>query len=221
MKKNNLELFKQALSEGLSNRIDQELEACTAKVSPSLKHRLAMRAILRGKAYNTKPLSPRARKVIAILVAAALLLTSCAVIYRDEIRGFIEEVSEHFTKLSHSDETNDGEMIEEIYEFTYLPEGYVLERTMSNPLLNKAIYCNSNGDRIIIEQSELSNSRFFVDNEDCVLILSVDTYDVYHVLSGDFYTYLWNDGKYAILISSDVALPNKELISIVKGVKIP
>lgn len=218
---NNLELFKQALSEGLSNRIDKELESCTAKVSPSLRHKLAMRAILRGKAYNTKPLSPRARKIIAILVAAALLLTSCAVIYRDEIRGFIEEVTEHFTKLSPSDDATVGEAIEEYYEFSYVPEGYVLDRTMTNPMLNKSIFHNSTGDIIIIDQCVLNNLRIFVDSENQIQIFTIDSYDIYYTLSEGHHVYLYSDGKYAITIEADQEISEGELSLIVKGVKTP
>ena len=219
MDKNNFELFKQALNEGLSNKIDKELDACTTEAIPSLRHKLAMRAILRGKTNNIEPISPRARKVVAILVAAALLLTSCAIVYRDEIRGFIEEVTEHFTKLSHSDEATDGGAIEEIYEFTYVPEGYVLEESSTNPLLNKNVFRNSTGDVISTNQCTLDNTLFFTDTEDYEVILVVKTYDVFYKTFDGRHYYLWNDGKYAIKITSDTVLPDEELISIINGVK--
>ena len=112
MNKNNRELFIQALTEGLSNRIDQTISECNVEIKPSKQHMLAMRTIVYGKGYRSEPLSPKARKIIALLIAAALLLTSCAVIYRNEIRGFIEEITESFAKLTHSDEVTEGSRIE-------------------------------------------------------------------------------------------------------------
>ena len=158
------------------------------------------------------------KKAIAILIAAALLLTSCAIVYRDEIRGFIEEVTEHFTKLSHSDEATGGGAIEEIYEFTYVPEGYVLEESNANPLLIQSIFCNSD-NKLFLEQRVLDSTLFFVDTEDYETILVVKTYDVYYKTFDGRHYYLWNDGKYAIKITSDSVLPDEELISIINGVK--
>ncbi len=159
------------------------------------------------------------KKAITILVAAALLLTSCAIVYRDEIRGFIEEVTEHFTKLSHSDEATSGGAIEEIYEFTYVPEGYVLEESNVNPLLNKNVYRNSDGNIITIRQRVLSSNGFFVDNDEQILILTVDAHDIYYTLSEGYHAYLWNDGEYAMAITSDTKLLEGELLLMVKGVK--
>ena len=220
MKNSNLELFKQALNEGLSNRIDRTINECTVKIKPSKQHTLVMRTILYGKGYHSKPLSPKMRKVIAILVAAAMLLTSCAIIYRDEIRGFIEEMTEHFTKLSHSGEAKGAKTIEEIYEFTYVPNGYVVEKIIADPLSNRFIYMNSDGYNLSLNQSVLDSARFFVDTEDYRTILIVNTYEVYYKTSKGNHFYILNDGKYAITITSDTILSNEEIISIINGIKV-
>ena len=219
MDRNNFELFKQALNEGLSNKIDKELDACTTEAIPSLRHKLAMRAILRGKINDTKSLSSRARKIVAILIAAALLLTSCAIVYRDEIRVFIEEVTEHFTKLSHSDDATGGDAIEEVYEFTYVPEGYVLEESNANPLLTQSVFCNSD-NKLFLEQRVLDSTLFFVDTENYEKILVVKAYNIYYKTFDGRHYYLWNDGKYAIKITSDTVLPDEELISIINGINV-
>ena len=74
MDKTNLELFQQALNEGLSNRFDSLAEEYTGEIVCSRKHKLAMRTIVYGKAGGARAWSPRMRRVVAILVAAALLL---------------------------------------------------------------------------------------------------------------------------------------------------
>ena len=43
MDKSNLELFKQALSEGVSKKFDQMADECTEEIKYSKKHELAMR----------------------------------------------------------------------------------------------------------------------------------------------------------------------------------
>ena len=88
--KTNEELFKQALIDGVNMRIDRELANCEEDVVFSRRHMRAMRRIIKGK----EPLKPISNKMVVILVAAAvLLLASCAIIYRDQIRDFITDVN--------------------------------------------------------------------------------------------------------------------------------
>ena len=219
MKKSNLELFKQALNEGLSNRIDRTVNECTVKIKPSKQHTLAMRTILYGKGYHSKPLSPKMRQVIAILVAAAMLLTSCAIIYRDEIHGFIEEITEHFTRIKHSDETKSDNTINEIYEFTYIPEGYTLEKSYDNPLLSKNIFCNSEGDVISLSQFVSDNTIFFIDDENYITILELDMCDVYYKTTNGKHYYLWIFDKYTFELEATKELSNDDLSSVIISAK--
>ena len=90
--KTNQELFKQALVEGVSRRIDREIAACDEEVNYSPRHIKNMERIVKGKT----PQKPINKKMVAILVAAAvLLLAGCAIIYRDQIRDFITNVKEN------------------------------------------------------------------------------------------------------------------------------
>ena len=106
MDKSNLELFKQAISEGLANRFDSVVNSYTDEIVCSEKHNMAMRTIVYGKADAKRVWSPKMKRIIAILVAAALVLTSCGIIFRNEIREIFEEV---FVKLSYSDGETNGE----------------------------------------------------------------------------------------------------------------
>jgi alkylhydroperoxidase/carboxymuconolactone decarboxylase family protein YurZ len=101
MNKTNLELFKQALDEAVSNQFDKLAAQCDEEIICSEKHKLAMRAIVYGKTETAQTLSPKMKRLIAILVAAALLLTGCAIIFRNEIREVFEEF---FVKLTYSGE---------------------------------------------------------------------------------------------------------------------
>ena len=61
---------------------------------------------------------------------------------------------------------------------------------------------------------------FFVDTENYEKILVVKTYNIYYKTFDGRHYYLWNDGKYAIKITSDTVLPDEELISIINGINV-
>ena len=145
MDKSNLELFKQAISEGLSEKFDSVVDNCTEEIVCSDQHKLAMRTIIYGKGDTKQSLSPKMKRIIAIIVAAALLLTSCAVIFRNEIREVFEEF---FVKLTYSGDGMGSDTIEEVYELTYLPEGYYLIDKQLRPLNIKWEYSNETNDMI-------------------------------------------------------------------------
>jgi hypothetical protein len=79
MNKSDLELFKQALSEGLSESFDSVVDGYTGEIVCSKRHELAMRTIVYGKTSERRILSPKERRIIAILIAVALMLTGKAV----------------------------------------------------------------------------------------------------------------------------------------------
>jgi hypothetical protein len=120
MDKTNEALFKQAINEALTNKFQRMADACGEEIVCSRRHKKAMRAIVNGKT----PRKPPSTKMIAILVAAVLLLAGCAIIYRDEIREFITNIKEFFVEVKFDEGENDSQDIDEIYELTYLPEGY-------------------------------------------------------------------------------------------------
>ena len=124
MDKSNLELFKQALNEAVSNKFDKMADECTEEIVYSEKHKLAMRTIVYGKADAKRVWSPKMRRIIAILIAVALLLTSCGIIFRNEIREVFEEF---FVKLTYESDTESDQTIQEVYSLSYVPERYSLK----------------------------------------------------------------------------------------------
>ena len=125
MDKNNLELFKQALNEAVSNKFDKMAEECTEEIVYSERHKLAMRTIVYGKADAKRVWSPKMRRIIAILIAVALLLTSCGIIFRNEIREIFKEF---FVSLTYEGDEESPLIIKEVYTLSYVPEEYSLEK---------------------------------------------------------------------------------------------
>ena len=217
MDKSNLELFKQAISEGLSERFDSVVKNCTDEIVCSEKHKIAMRTIVYGKIDTKRSWSPKMRRIIAILVAAALLLTSCGIIFRNEIREIFEEF---FVKLTYPN-VEDGEVIEKIYELGYLPEGYSLSNENIRPVGVRYEYKNENGDYIWFEQKLLDGTDFIVDNESGFSrVNNIDNYEIYYRFADQKHVYVWNDGKYSFKLYSTISISNDEIILLLEGITI-
>lgn len=216
MDKSNLELFKQAISEGLSEKFDSVVDNCTEEIVCSDQHKLAMRTIIYGKGDTKKSLSPKMKRIIAIIVAAALLLTSCAVIFHNEIREVIEEF---FVKLTYSGDGTGSDTIEEVYELTYLPDGYNLTDKNVRPLRIKWEYTNENNDMIKFEQRILNRSDFHVDSESGYSqIKEIEKFDVYYRFTDKYHHYIWHNSKYSFTINSTTPLSNEQIVLIIDGV---
>ena len=217
MDKSNLELFKQAISDGLSKKFDSVVNSYTDEIVCSEQHNFAMRTMVYGKADAERTWSPKMKRVVAILIAAALLLTSCAVIFRNEIREIFEEL---FVKLTYSD-SEDGKVIEDVYELEYLPEGYYLSIENIRPVGAQYEFKNENGDYIWFEQKSIDGTDFYIDSESGYSQISeIQDYEVYYRNVNSTHIYVWNDGKYSMNLRSNKGLSNKEIISILHGILI-
>ena len=214
--KTNQELFKQALVEGVSRHIDRKLAACDEEVVFSRRHIKNMERIVKGKT----PKKPINKKMVAILVAAAvLLLAGCAIIYRDQIRDFITNVKEFFVEIKFDEGENDSQTIDEIYELTNLPEGYELETQVINRMVVQYKFTNEFGESVKFIQRSLDASNFYVDIEHSDnVIIEIGDYTIYSRKTNGTYYYLWNDGKYALHVYSSMELSDSELMLIINGV---
>ena len=212
---NNLELFKQALREGVSNKFDKMAAECTEEIKCSEKHDLAMQTIVYGKADTKRTLSPKTKRLIAILVAAALLITSCGIIFRNEIREIFEEF---FILLTYESNDKNDTKIEDIYQLSYLPAGYSLEKEILAPVCVQYKFKNENGDYIWFEQKLIDRNDFYVDSENgYTQMKNVNDFDMYYRYTDEKHVYVWNDGKYSLNICSSVYINNDEIIFIVNG----
>ena len=218
MDKTNEALFKQAINEALTNKFQRMADACDEEIVCSRRHRKAMRAIVSGKT----PRKPLSTKMIAILVAAAvLLLAGCAIIYRDEIREFVTNIKEFFVEVKFDEGENDSQNIDEIYELTYIPEGYILADERINRMSVHYTFTNVDSKMIRFTQQTLDNVSFSVDSEHSdTVIIEINNLTIYSRIAGNMHYYLWNDGKYAMKLISTEKLSDGELLLIIYGLKI-
>ena len=218
MDKTNLELFKQALNEAVSNKFDNMAASCTEEIICSEKHNLAMRTIIYGKTNFQRVWSPRMKRIIAILVAAALLLTSCCIIFRNEIREIFKDL---FASITFREDESKVDTIEDIYQLEYVPDGYFLEEENISPLSVVDKFVDINGNVIKFKQSILNNIDFVIDSESGYSqIVDVNKYDVYYRSTDTFHYYIWNDSEYALTLRSTAPLSNETIILIIEGITI-
>ena len=218
MDKSNLELFKQALNEAVSNKFDKMADECTEEIVYSEKHKLAMRTIIYGKADTKRVWSPRVKRIIAILVAAALILTSCGIIFRNQIREIFEEF---YVKLTYEGNEESNKNINEVYVLGYVPEGYVLEREKVESLRITYKFVNETGDVLYFEQRALTNSEYYIDSESGYSkIEEIEEFDVYYRFTDTLINYVWNNENYSMTIKSSIQLSNAEIILILNGITV-
>ena len=218
MDKSNLELFKQALNEAVSNKFDKMADECTEEIVYSEKHKLAMRTIVYGKADTKRVWSPKMKRIIAILIAVALLLTSCGIIFRNEIREVFEEFG---VRLTHNADDDYPDLIKEVYYLSYLPEGYVLKKEHTSATYVQYKYENQNGNFIEFEQRAITNSEFHIDIEEGYSqIKEIAEYEVYYRTTGTCHHYIIIDGKYSIIFRLTEELTHDEILFIIDGIKI-
>lgn len=220
MEKTNLELFRQALTEAVSSKIDSVIEGCDEEFEISDRHKTAMQAILDGTYERRSGWKSTKAKVAAILVAAALLLAGCAVIYRDEIGDFTKEVYDEYVQFV-IDKDNEGRSIEQVYEFTYIPEGYVLEETYKIPNSVRYEFRDADNNFLSCHQSTRNASfGFDTESEDyAVETINIGGIEINCITTNQSFFYLWSDGVYAFIIQSSQPIEYSELEKIIEGIK--
>lgn len=215
-----LELFKQALNEGLELRIQSTIDSCTEEIVCSKEHIAACKAIIRGT-YKNRPLWSDAKiKIAAIIAAATMLLAGCTAIYKDEIKTFIKHIYEEYIEITFGDSGSGApQSIEEIYELTYVPKGYALKTEFNSKSMVSYTFESENGETLTFDQCVLNGSSFNFDNErsDSILI-TVGKNDVYFTNTNKNYSYIWNDGKYALIIISTKEISYDELLKVIDGI---
>ena len=216
MDKSNLELFKQALNEAVSNKFDKMADECNEEIVYSERHKLAMRTIIYGKADTKRVWSPKMKRIIAILIAAALLLTSCGIIFRNEIREIFKDL---FVSLTYEGDDMSEDTIKEVYVLSYVPEGYTLEKETKTSMCIQYKYLSQNNDVILFEQRTKVGSDYYIDSESGYSkIEEIEEYEVYYRFTNKSHLYVWNNEKYLINIKSSAQLSNEEIVLLLDGI---
>ena len=216
----NLDLLKKALTEGLSRKIDQVTSSYIGEVECSKKHTVAMRTIVRGKIPGKHVLTPKLKWAIAIVLSATLMLTGCAIKFRERIAGFIEEIFGTTITLTYADKKNAKTTIEEEYEFTYVPEGYVFISSFTEASTHRT-YNYVNGDGKILDYTQIASGSAAMGvhtNSKEHTIYKIGEYEIYYRSYSEKTLIMWNHNGYTFSVISDIELTLEEFTAIVNGV---
>ena len=166
----------------------------------------------------------RGRKVACVLIAILIILLSMLSVgaVRDAVANFfVEHFSDHnhLTTVIEEDDSSPT-TLEEVYELSYVPEGYVLKQ--ENIYEEKATYIYING-RKDITFSQITRDYYSasIDNKD--VDISVEKHDgqdylVYGIEDGSFII-IYDNGRYVFSLSS-YELPKETMIKMLETIKV-
>ena len=221
MKMTNKELFKQAVSEGLTLRINQDT-ACAENIICSDGYYRKLSEIFGFEVTRPNPKRKMLRRTaLAALIAAALLLAGCAaVVYKEQIGDFFVNTYETYIKgyFVSNDEEN-VESIEEFYTLTYVPDGYEVFEHNESSIWNQYKWKDADSNVIVFDQNVLSTTRYTLDSENGSSF-SVEYGEVIlYCQAIDKYNYfIWCDDKYSYSLKISAEIETEKLYLIIDGI---
>ena len=212
-------LFGKALAEVISKTLDEELRECKETAACSRAHsRYVKYTVKYGEAPKVRKISKR---TLALIIAAALLLTGCAALVRDQIAGFFMTILETRNVIESPVEISEyPKTIEEKRIPQVLPEGYELGEEVFTGRTLDMTWKNETGEFLVFSQMVHEAFHTGVDNEHgewtekeiCgVRVLFYDHLD------GEI-QFLWMD-EYVYHIYSSQRLSQQEIANIIQNVK--
>ena len=204
-------LFRQAL-------IDATLELANdlrdkKRVEYSAQHRKRMRSM--GVAIG---LSTRA-KILISLVAAAILLTGCAV-FRERIAGLFLTVGDGFVNVEGDVTPDAPKEIEHAYVPSYIPDGFTEVERVEVGYKVKTVWQNSNGDFIEILQGTIYGTGFDADTKYAeTSIIELEQFDVLNIEANNYSLFYWSNGLYSFKLSAGPNIDQNTAINIIESLK--
>lgn len=220
MEKNNLDLFKQAINEGLSNKFDGVASSCTCEIACSEKHKLAMRTIMYGKTSEKRAWMPNTKRIVAVIVASAMLFLNCGILFLNKIGDTIKYIDGSFINLTPFGDKITSPLFKDVYKLSYVPEGYILKNISST--LVSVTYEYSNQEKVLFFEQMALGSSIYVDNktEGEKFVSNISGLDIYYKDTLNYNIYCWNDGKYAYQILSSEELTPDDITKIIAGLSL-
>ena len=211
------ELFAKALEEAICSRFDKIIADSPMSVDCSERHKARMAEIIEGA--DARPGRLNRAKLIAALIAAALLLTGCTLyVFRNQIKGFVEYIYSTYISV-RSDEASNAEMITEVYRLTYVPEGYELVKERKTAV--QVFYRWENADGRQLEFVQYHLGEFHIDTDNGYSkVIQHNGIDIYCRESKRVYNYVWRIGDNLFNLISHNELDVETVSKILDGMVI-
>ena len=197
-------LFRQALIDATIELADDLRDR--TRIDYSAKHRKRMRSMGVAIGLSTKA------KVLIALIAAAILLTGCAV-FREHITGLLLSFGDGFVNVEGDVNPDAPKEIEHAYVATYVPEGFVEVEREEEWYQVKTVWENAEGKQIILLQSILNGSIISLDSEKTAY--EMITYNKLKILtykhSDSRFSYIYSNSEYLFDVRVYGVLPEEDI----------
>lgn len=197
-------LFRQALIDATIELADDLQDG--KRIAYSAEHRKRMRSIGIAIGLSTKA------KVLIALIAAAILLTGCA-IFREHITGLLLSFGDGFVNIEGEVNPDAPKEIEHAYVATYIPDGFTEVEREEDWYLVKTVWENPEGTQIILLQSILNGSIISLDSEKTAY--EMITYNKLKILtykhSDSRFSYIYSNSEYLFDVRVYGVLPEEDI----------
>ena len=144
--------------------------------------------------------------------------------FREAINGFITEVYEKFTNVQAEPDEDAPDTLEEIYEVTWVPEGFELVEEETIDYYHRMLYVSGN-DYISFTQYRLSDYAANYDTERKDLCgMKVGDKEGLGVFDDNTTVFVWNNQEYIFELTASLTVDwqhaQNELSAIVENVTI-
>lgn len=219
MKKDKYEKEKILLSEMLAESLCEDYDeiirtsGMTADCSEEQKQRI------RDTVYGKKPARinwSNAWKIAVALLGLLIALTGCAfgVWLGQKVLGFIEYAYEEYIWLES--DTDEQTTLEDIYELTYVPDGFELCEELITPNMVEYKWKNSEEKYLKLTQTPTYAQLYLDAQNEFAMFVEHRDIEIYYRAHEHSYTYIWCNDKNSFQLYSTVPI-NEHIIKIIDG----
>ena len=215
-------LFGQALTDAWSHKYRLERIQCNETADCSQEHIAKMCSIV--QAAQRRDRKGRKAWVVALLVAAALLLTGCSVYaLSEDVRNFVEELFDEYVVVFFEGEESYPEeyySIEEYYVMTWDPENYDKVFETRTRGTNSVKWEKGEKDYLMFSQQAIAGTASALDSEEGAVTSEIEIggHTVHCRDGAENHYYVWNDGRYVFTISGSQALDEQTLADMMASI---
>lgn len=168
----------------------------------------------------------RIKKIVIILIAAAVLLTGCTAIkpVRTAIANFIVTIFKEGSYVDKSTDKNGKNSITEFYSPAFIPEGYELFEDEFVKLYEDIITCRDlkykkGNDILYFSQSE-TNSTITLDTENAeIKTFKVNNIECMSSRNINCYIVIWEQNGYRFRLAMTEEIPEETAKKIIESVE--
>ncbi len=213
----NARLFADALVEAFERKYTEALESSKALILNEQTVRAAER---RFAEYHRRRRMKKA--MIAAVIAATTVLCGCATyVYREQITEFLLEHTPICVNLLPASEADSADGSMPCYGLSYVPDGY--ELTDGSVTYSHVAYQWNNSDGATMRFSQHRTDSVYSMNNQGEEKYSIEHNDLkilYIELNENYHTYVWRQGNYNLVISSNTQIAEDELKLMIDGLEI-